>query len=204
MNQTSVQVTANFDTSNVIPPPFDLTVSPQGTSVVAEGGSAAFGLDLLSLNGFTDTMNLACSVQPASTSGPACLLSPSTVSLGANQAASSTLTVNAFTTTGYVRVPVGRHRGTPYAAWLPVLGLGLLGTCIRSTRPSSKKGRFRVWHALLLLCVVSQVRCGGGGGNSASRAVQADAQPGTYTVTVTATGANTQKTQSLAVTVTVQ
>lgn len=203
LDSALVGVVATF-TQTVIPPPpvtFTLASSPTTPAVVASGGSVAYGLKMLSLNGFTDTVSLTCAVQPAS--GVSCSFSPSMVNLGANQGGSSTLTINAFstTTTGSLRrLRNSRWPGPLYAVLMPFLGFGIFGGGW-----SSKKRKLAVGIGLLLVLVMiaGQTACGRGGSNSSSAQVT-NAQPGSYTVTVTATGATTLDTQSIAIPVTVQ
>ena len=206
MNKSTVNVTANFDPSNAPPPPFDFTANPPGNSAIPPGGSTAYGLSLLSLNNFTDTINLSCSVQPASSGAPTCSLNPSTVTLAANQAASSTLTINAFTTTGSLRLPSSRHDGTSPNTWISLLGFGVLASCLGFRWRPKSRAFLRVLGGFLILCAVAgHIACGGGAGSGSPSAVQqTNAQPGNYAVTVTATGTTTGQSQVVTVSVTVQ
>jgi uncharacterized repeat protein (TIGR02543 family) len=206
INQNSLQVTAGFDQPMVVPPPFTLTVSPPGNSVVAAGGSTAYGLNMLSEKGFVDAVSLTCSVQPATPSAPTCSLNPSTLNLGANQGASSTLTINAFTTTGFwKRAPFDTNRPLPlYALCMSLVGFVFLGTQLHSKSSCSKRTPLRFLGTLLVLGVcATQSDCGGGGSSKASGSTS-NAQPGNYTVTVVATGIASQVQQTTVVSVTVQ
>jgi len=208
LNKTLVGVTATFNQSVAPPPPvnFTLAVSPTGNLVVSAGGSVAYGLNMLSLNGFTDTINLSCSVQPASGFPATCSLNPASVALGANQGASSTLTINAFSIIASLKsAPRGRSSSPLYALLVPFLGFALLAPYLRRTPSSRKKKRFRFSFGFLLLLfvLIGQVSCGGGGRSSSLGGIS-NAQPGNYTVTVTATGAITQATQTVVVSVNVQ
>jgi hypothetical protein len=204
IGQNSVQVTAGFDQPVPVPPPFTLTISPSENAVVPSGSSTAYGLNMLSENGFVDTVSLTCSVRPATPTAPTCSLNPSTVNLGANQGASSTLTINAFTTTAlWKRAPFDKNRYLPlYTLSIPLLGIVFLNSRLHPNGSSRKKKVLSVFGALFLLGLAVQLGCGGG--SSKASGSTSNAQAGTYTVTVVATGATSQVQETTVVSITVQ
>ena len=88
-------------------PDYSLDASTLSSAVIHRGESTSFRLDLTSLNGFADTINLTSSVptfrttQPFSTiQPPSITLNPNSVSLPADSTANALVTVSAnFTTT---------------------------------------------------------------------------------------------------------
>jgi len=205
LGQNSVLATAGFNQPPPVPPPFDLNLSPTGSLTLATGTSTADGVTILSVNAFTDTVNLTCTVQPASTSAPTCSLNPAAVNLGANQAASSTLTINAFATTGYLRrSPHDRGRPLPlYAFALPVAGVVLFES-MRGTKSRGKARKLSLILGLGLVVGILSIHVGcGGGGSSNPNGSTSNSSPGQYTVTVVATAATSQAQQTAVVTLTV-
>ncbi len=146
-------------------------------------------------NGFSGTVNLACSISPAAASAPAtCTLSPSSVTLGGNTAQTATLTVNSSAATS----ATNRGERLFWPAGGTALALLLFFTVPRR----------RNWMAMLgllvLLFSVGLSACGGrgsvsGGGGSGNSGTT----PGTYTVTVTGTSGSISATVGT-VTLTVQ
>jgi hypothetical protein len=142
------------------------------------------------LNGvpFGSAIQLSC-VVTGPTPMPACALSPTSVTPGANSAA-STLTITAPAAAAAL-TPASYRRLSKslYALWLPLmLGITLVG--------GSKKLRRAYWVlGGLLVLVVLQVACGGSNNNSGG------GTPTNYAVTVTSTSGAIQHTTQVAVTV---
>jgi len=192
-NQT-VNYTFLSKSSQPPSPDFTLTVTPASLGDVTVGGQGVAAVAISTQNGFTDTINLSCSVAPAMASSPSCTVTPSSLSIPVNGAGSATLIVN---TTGIVAA--ARRDATSPALGLFIPFLGVLLTA--GTRSRS----WRHWLTTLLLAVVSAVissalACGSGG----SRATGGVAQPGNYTVIVKGQGTSTFITHSIDVPVTVQ
>jgi hypothetical protein len=205
INNSLVAVSATFTLIYVPPPPpFSLTASPPGGATVPVGGSTAYGLTLVSFNGFTDTMSLTCTVQPASSSAPGCTLVPASVNLGSNQAASSTLTISAG---GVIaRNAPGNGSLASYelaGTTLMFSFVGGLWTIPGGNLRSRLRNHFQMTIFLVLAALAILVGCGGGAKSSGS-ATTGVAQPGNYVVTVTATGSISQASQSITIPVTVQ
>ena len=210
INGLFVPVGATFDKIYVPPPPpFSLTSIPPGGSTIPVGGSAAYGLAIVSFNGFTDTINLTCTVKPASQSSPACSFTPASMTLGANQAASSTLTISAGGLAARNTGP-GNGRFLSYEFMAATLMFSFVGGMWTIPAGASRKSLQRRFRAglpivLVILAVLAiQAGCGGGGKSSGGSASGSNAQPGNYVVTVTATGSITQTSQTITIPVTVQ
>src|SRR5438034_369939 len=81
--------------STITTPNFVLSTKPSSVTITA-GSSVTFALSLTSINGFSGIVSLTTSVSPASLP---VTLSPSSVTLGANQTVTSTLTASTSTST---------------------------------------------------------------------------------------------------------
>lgn len=207
INGSFVAVVANFDQIYVPPPsPFSLTSSPPGGSTIPSGGSTAFGLTLVSFNGYTDTMNLTCSVQPSSSSSPTCALTPPSVTLGADQAASSTLTISAGGLIARNTAPTiaGRFSNRFAVTMLMFSFIGGIWTIPTQQSQPALPGRCKAFLLILMFAFAMQMGCGGGSKSNGSASSGNNAQSGNYVVTVTATGSVTQVAQSITIPVTVQ
>jgi FG-GAP-like repeat/Divergent InlB B-repeat domain len=182
-------VVANFSPSATLPP--DFSIAPTSTSLsVQRGGQVTDVITVAPLNGvpFGSAIQLSC-VVTGPTPMPACALSPTSVTPGANSAA-STLTITAPAAAAAL-TPASYRRLSKslYALWLPLmLGITLVG--------GSKKLRRAYWVlGGLLVLVVLQVACGGSNNSSGG------GTPTNYTVTVTSTSGAIQHTTQVAVTV---
>jgi hypothetical protein len=197
---TSTQTVDYTFLSNSGPPPqadFTITVAPTSLGVVRVGNQGVAGITIGTLNGFTDTVNLSCSVEPASASSPSCTVSPASLAVPLNGAGSATLTVN---TTGLAAFNGGHSARGILAFGIPLLG-ALLGTGVTSRYRPGRRRLLRLLLGIVLLGVVAlQLGCGGSGNGSQGGV----AQPGTYEVTITGQGATTFITHTAQVTVTVQ
>lgn len=186
--------------SNNAPPPqadFTMTVTPTSLGIVRVGSQGVAGITIGTLNGFTDTVNLTCSVEPASASSPTCTVTPSSLSIPLNGAGSATLAVN---TTGLMASKSGHSARGILALGIPFLG-ALLGRHVKSRYPTGWRHLLRLLLGFILLGVIAfELACGGSGGGSQGGV----AQPGNYEVAITAQGETTLITHTAQVTVTIQ
>lgn len=156
----------------------DFTITANADlGAVNPGSSASSTITVAGENGYSQTVNLSCTVSGGGTPAPTCSFSANSVAGGSG---TSTLTV---ATTG----PTGAlfHRSNIfYAMFLPLSGLALIGTgfgCANSRR--RKVLGFLMLYAILAgvlllpACGGSSNHTTGGGGTPA----------GTYTITVTGT-----------------
>lgn len=181
-------------TVSIVGPPFRLEASPT-TRTVQRGATATYTIMVTpQLGSFDDPIAFSCSVAPA---GPTCSLSPQAVTLG-GAATPVTLTVSTATMANLVRP------GEPaplFALWLalPAIGLFVARRIPRGTR----KARFGVFLALVLIAIMlgMHTACGGGGGSSSPPPPPPpQAQPFTITVTGTSGTFSQQTSISLIVT----
>jgi len=169
---------------------FTLTPTQLSPSTIMAGSSATSKVTVAPVGNFNSTVNLSCSIAPATSTSPTCSLSSSVVS-GAN--GTVTLTVNTLASTA-----LRKSKQDPivyYAMLFPLCGIALLGT-------SSRVRRHLFTGALLALVLVSLVymtACGGGstGGGGGGGGTT----PGNYSVTVTGTSGTASQITTLSVTV---
>jgi hypothetical protein len=201
-------VQALFNLNNGPPPPqsdFTLTVSPINLGVVQVGNAGVAGISLVALNNFNDTVNLTCSVQPASTSAPSCTIDPTSVAIPINGGGSATATIN---TTGLgiaSAKPFVRHPGrSVLALCLPFLGVGFLYPT-GSWRPTRRNQKLTKGLPLILVLVAMTFYIACGSSGSGSHGTQGgQAQPGNYTVTITGSAASSPIIHTAQLSITVQ
>jgi hypothetical protein len=182
------------------PAPPDFSVgsgSGGGTATVSSGSTATYPLSLAGSGGFTGTVALTCSVAPA---GPACSVSPSSVTVSGGTAAKATVSVT--TTAKSQLLPVGvpsDRESSRRIFWIfgALLAAGLIrlfvGTQVRSRRLSWSLTT--ACAASLLLSASLSSGCGGGSA-STSGSNGSGTTAGNYTVTVAAqSGIVVHKTQ---------
>ena len=162
----------------------DFTIAAQpGAMTVAAGQIAGATLTLASVNGFSQSVSLACSGEPAQST---CSISPAAVTPTASGAA-ATLTVTTKASSSVP--PFGRRHSAPLGSpwvwvWVPA-ALAIMGSLSRARRARSF-GRGRAARALTLaLLAAALAGCGGGGAAPDPKTPGTPA--GTYTLTVNAT-----------------
>ena len=172
-------------------PDFALTTTALSPASIAQGASATSTVALISLNAYSGTVNLTCSVTGGGSPAPTCTLNPTSIS----GATTSTLTVHAIGASGALFRPTSIF----YASWLPMVGLSLIGMRFGSAHPRRKKllGVLLlgiVMTALFFLPACGGSNSGGGGGGGCAGCTP----PGNYTVNVTGTDSvNANLTHSL-------
>ncbi|MGC2369212.1 MAG: choice-of-anchor D domain-containing protein, partial [Candidatus Sulfotelmatobacter sp.] len=179
---------------------FNLAGSPN-SDTVQPGSAASYKLTVSSTGAsFVSAVKLTCSGLPAQAS---CTLSPSAVTPGANNAA-STLSISTTATVAGA-APSGSRRSPIYAVWIQSQVIGLFGILLIASKSRTRKTRSRVLAALLTVALILMTGCAGGTGiapTSQTPTPQTGTAAGTYTVTVTGTSGNLQ--HSLPVTLVVQ
>jgi hypothetical protein len=167
--------------------------SPSTSNTIASGDSVDYSILVTPTgSGFPESVAISCGAGlPA---GSACsfpLPTGSTISSMSSGPQSRTLaistTARVTTTTGLLR------RGTTYALWLPILGVGLMGAGV------SRKRRMLlgVFCALVLGMALLQAGCSSKSTTSTTTGTPA----GTYTVTVNATSGSATRTTTVQFTV---
>jgi len=183
---------------NNAPPPqpdFTLTITPASLGSISVGTQGVAAIGISTMNGFSDEVNLSCSVLPSSTSSPSCAINPGALTIPVSGAGSATLTINTTGLTAERRSIVAI-----LAFCIPILGT-LLGGGKKSHYSLAKRRWVRLLLFGMLLGVMCLgVACGSGGGQGAGGV----AQPGTYTVSITAQGVTTGVIHTTQATVTVQ
>lgn len=158
--------------------PGSISIVPGATT----GNTAT--ISVVGTNGFSGTVNLACSITPvAANDPPTCSLSPSSVTLSGTTVQTSTLTVFTTAATSALIRPV----------WRP-LGGTALAVILMFAFPRKRRSWLAMLVVLAILVCGSVVACGGkssgsSGGNPGTSA-------GTYTVTVKGTSGTTTATIS--------
>jgi YVTN family beta-propeller protein len=174
----SIAMTSNESataTFNASPPP-DFSLTPASANLTLKpGGQISDVITIAPQNGsFSSAVQLSCAVlgsMPMAT----CALSSSSLTLGANSV-TSVLTITAPAQSAELIPSNGGYlAGAPYAVFLPLPGLTLIGLGLVS-------GKSKNWkRSLLIVFVVMQVGCGG------TSTTPPPPPPLNYTVTVTAT-----------------
>lgn len=153
---------------------------PDGGIKATQGQPATFNVTVTPVNGFSQSVSLACSVPAPAT----CTFNPTSVQPTGTAAVQSTATVTlpSGTPPGGPGWTAQNRHGRPWQTLLPfaIVGVAMMGS------------RRRHWLMLLVLAVclaLALVGCGGGGssGSSGSTSGGTTMAPGNYTVTVTAT-----------------
>jgi hypothetical protein len=156
---------------------FTMALSKLSPASVTAGGTATSTITIAPMNGFNGTVNLSCGVAPVVTPPATCSLNPSSV---ANGSGTSILTVKTAAPTAAFLTP--QYRGIFFAMWLPIGGLGLLGTGFTS-RKYKLRGFLLGW--LLFSGLISLAACGGS--SSSGGGGQPGTPAGTYSIAVTGT-----------------
>jgi len=194
-------VTMNSDVTviaafNAAAPPPDFSLQPASASLTAQrGGQVTDVITIASQNGFSNPVQLSCAVT-GSAPMATCALSPTSVTPGANSV-TSTLTVTAPSQSAYL-VPSsqGHLAGSLYAAFLPLLGLTLIGLSPTRDKLSNRKRSLWLLCSLFVAFVAIQAGCGGRSSNQLT-----PPPPLNYSVTVTATSGALQHTTQVSITV---
>jgi IPT/TIG domain len=169
---------------------FTLTATPS-SQTVAPGAAGTSTIAVVPTGGFTDTVNLTCSITTSASPAPVC-----SVTATATPSTSATLTVSTTAATAAVR----HSSNIFYAMFLPIGGMTLLGVGFGSRRK-------KVLGVLLVFLMVSGllflVACGGGSSSGGGGGGGTPGTPaGNYTVTVTGTsGSLTAQTTTFTLTV---
>ncbi|MGA3315832.1 MAG: hypothetical protein ABSC64_05270 [Candidatus Korobacteraceae bacterium] len=180
--------------SNFLNDGIGFQVSAQSQSLtITRGTPVTDTLTVTGLSGFSQTVNLSCSVSSTLT-GTTCSVNPSSVTPGGT----ASLTVTASPLAGMLRVnPLFRHPG----GWREtgfVLAVGILLTRAKPTRARRKRnGRWSTMLMLLLIVsLTSTISCGGG-----SQQASSPVGPQSGEVMVQASSGDLNHSVSIAVTV---
>jgi hypothetical protein len=179
------------------------SVSPDTASkTISAGQSATFQIAVGPDMGFSEDVNLGCSVTPVVTLAPTCSFSPNVIPTSAGPGQSTlTIQTTGTATGGAISWPAAPRTGTPAATNLMLMGLflGLL-TMLASV---IRRRRYSVPLMVgMLFVVLGWASCSGGSGNTNNAPPPPARTPaGNYTVTVTGTSGSLRNTVGLTVTI---
>jgi Abnormal spindle-like microcephaly-assoc'd, ASPM-SPD-2-Hydin len=188
---------------------FSLSASTSGSlsAVVTAGTTAAYSLQVNSLNGFSGSVAIACTGAPADAT---CSATPSPVSVAATGATPfsvsvpTQLTVSALpggpmlASIEWIHWPPDSRLGETLSLEIAVLLMALLCAAGFVGPRTWKRMAIASVFVLGLLAAVALTSCGSGGGSGTQAAPQTDTPAGTYTLTVTATFTPAGATQPVA------
>ena len=175
-------------TAVVVAPDFSLT--PASVSLTVQpGGQGTDTITIAPQNGFFGSaIELSCSVSGPSPM-PICGLSPTTVMLGTNSAASR-LTIRVPASRAMLVPPIDRSLNkSAFAVLLPLPGIVFVGLALVSSE--SRKRRHGLWLLCGLVFAATFVQAGCGGGGSST--TTPPPTPASYTITVTGTASSTNQ-----------
>jgi len=184
-------------------PDFSLAAGSNTSATVAPGQTANYTVNVVPVDGFNQTVSLACSGAPAQST---CTVSPNSVTLNGK---SVPATVSVSTTAGTMgltqplNAPPSSGTFTMWIGLCGILGLGVLATFGGKSRARSPEVLCGMTLVCLLSIGITMSACGGGnGGNNGSGGTQA----GTYNLTVTGTftSSSTNLTHNMNLTLVVQ
>ncbi|HXH47857.1 MAG TPA: SBBP repeat-containing protein [Terriglobia bacterium] len=179
------------------------SISPDTASkTISAGQSATFQIAVGPDMGFSEDVNLGCSVTPVVTLAPTCSFSPNVISTSAGPGVSTlTIQTTGTATAGAISWPAAPRVRTPAGTNLMILGL-FLGLLIVLWSVISRKRYPLSLIAAMLLVVFMWASCASGGGNNNYAPPPPARTPtGNYTVTVTSTSGRLSNTAGLTVTI---
>ncbi|MGA8762510.1 MAG: SBBP repeat-containing protein, partial [Candidatus Sulfotelmatobacter sp.] len=177
-------------------PDFTITAGALIPGSVSPGGSATSTVTVTALNGYSDTVNLTCSVAGSGSPLPACSLNGTSTS----GSGSSVLTV---TTTG-TQAALSHKPTFFYAAWLPILGFSTLGVSFISVGSRRKRLLGFLMVAAVMASLFLMPACSSSSSTTITGGCTGCTPAGNYTVTITGTGTDSASTtHSTPVTLTV-
>ena len=158
-------------------PDFGLSASPSSFTITSPGASGSTTVSASSINGFTGTVSITCSLQ-ASMTYSTCTLSANTLTPGGGGAS---LTVATAAPSAALRPPNRPRWFLPGTGALLFVWLLLLFT-------AGKYRRVKLACGLLIFAMLAAAFVACGGGSSTSPPSSPGTPTGSYTVTVTGTG----------------
>ena len=188
------------------PPDFNVgSGSGSGTATVTAGSTATYPLSLAGSGGFTGNVALTCSVSPA---GPACSVSPSSVTVSGSTAATATVSVTTTARSGLLPIGGSNERDSSRRIlWMFGSLLAAAGIISVLASAQTRPRRFSwslatVCGALLLVLATLVSGCGGSNSsNGSTGSIATGTSAGNYTVTVTAQSGSVSHNTQLTLTV---
>jgi Beta-propeller repeat len=170
-----------LDTSDIVSvPSIGIDQSPPSLTISSPGASSVSSLQVSSINGFSGTVNISCTVvyqgTGTATSTPTCTPNPNQATVAANAAIPVTLTVGSTSAAASVK-PFSDGWQHPLGAMAAFLIIGFI-------TPRKKK---RIALFVILGCIAYPALNGCSSGTPASHATTPGTTTGNYLVAVTAT-----------------
>ncbi|HEY4355686.1 MAG TPA: TIGR03118 family protein [Acidobacteriaceae bacterium] len=167
-------------------PTYGFTAST-GTASVNDGSSVQVGYNIVPVNGFSGSLNLACNNLPA---GASCSFTSNPVTVSATGITTGTVTIQTTKASARLLPPAlgGRKGEIALAILFPAAGLLLF----RRRGLTGKLAKARLFSACLLLLTAGSFLAGCGNNTTAAPVVPTPT--GTTTVTIAASGAASQST----------
>jgi len=169
------------------PPTYTIDGGTANPTSVTAGSTSTATITVNPQPGYVGTVTLSCSILPtivtsSAATAPSCSLSPSSVTVTANETSPPTSTLT-FTSAPAAKAMTQRSSGFFYALWLPVPGLALVGLSFGSSRRKRLCGLMLL--GLLMAGLVATPAC-----VSYTHLGNVGTPPGQYTVAVTGVDTN--------------
>ena len=187
------------------PQSYSISAGTPNPATISPGSTSSVPLSLVSVNGYTGSVTLSCSVAPVVSPAATCSISgtnPVAVSSGGGSATVTLLAAGPTAT-------LGHSANALYALWLPLPALAFIGLSVGSGAARRKKalGLLALWTVLAFTVVLPACGSGAGAstGSGSSKVGNSGTPAGTYTITVTGKDANglTQSNAAPSMTITV-
>jgi hypothetical protein len=187
---SSGTLTASTAIALTVTPPSSFTLSGPSITVVAGATTGNTStITVIPSNGFTGTINLSCSIQPAAVSGQlTCSLMPTSVTIAETTPQTSTLTVTSTAT------KISRNRINKLI-W-PSTGGTALALLLLCGIPRRRRNWLAMIGLLVLFVSLGAIGCTGGGGGGTQGTA-----PQSYTITVTGASGTLTETGQISLTI---
>jgi len=168
-NYAATSVMSQFVFVNL--PDFSITPTPNALTVTA-GQSGSASLSIAPLTSMNSTVTFTCSTP--SMVGTSCSVSPATINLANNSAATTTFTINTLGPSGGSATAAMRRQSSGvFWNWRPktwLLAASFSATALLAFLLTLNRGRSRRWAARMasVFLFLSVFGCGGGGGSTGS------------------------------------
>jgi hypothetical protein len=150
----------------------DFSIAGTALAAVTAGSGSTSTITVTPFNGYSNTVNLSCSVSGGGTPAPTCQFSSNSISGGSG---TSTLTV--ATTAAVAGTPALKMHGSLSVIWLPV-GMVLAGGGLLGAGRQRKKLIGSMLVCALLAGTILLLSCGGSSSTAGSGPVACSAAPG--------------------------
>ncbi len=181
-----------FVAKYAIPTGPDFSISATTPGAVGPGASGTSTVELISLNGYSSSVTLSCSVSGAGSPAPACSASSAFSPNPVTPTASSVTSTLTITTTPNQSASSPRSR-IFYAMWLPITGLSLMGMGFSGARSRPRKLFGFLMIGLVMTALFLMPACGSSSTTTIT-GCNGCTPSGNYTVTITGAGSDANTT----------